>query len=677
MSEEKQAARRRAEELRRLLEEHSYRYYVLNDPTVSDATYDQMFRELQQLEERYPELAGPDSPTHRVGAPGSTTFDPVVHRVPMLSLDNAFDEGELREWDQRIKRFLGLAPSHDIEYMAELKIDGLSISLTYENGLLTTAATRGNGTQGEDVTPNIRTVRSIPLKLRTPEDGSPLPQRIEVRGEVFLRHEEFARINLEAEQAGAATFANPRNAASGSLRQKDSRITAQRRLDAFFYAVGEVSGLSFNSQAELLQRYAQWGLRTNPDHAVCAGIDAVLAFTERWSEERHHLHYDIDGVVVKVNSFALQADLGFVSRSPRWAIAFKYPAEQVTTVVEDILVQVGMTGALTPVAALRPVFVGGVTVSRATLHNEDEIRRKDVRIGDTVVVQRAGEVIPEVVEVVVSARTGAERIFEMPRACPACGSQPQRAEGEAVLRCINPACPEKVRQRLQHFVGRNAMDIEGLGGRRIDQLVEAGLVRTPADIFKLNKEKLISVERMGDKLASNILGAIDAARTRPLNRFLFALGIRHVGERTAEILASHFGTLSGVMSASVEDLAGVHEVGQATAESVHEFFADPDNRRLIAELAEQGVQPTGSEHAVVSDKFAGMTFVFTGTLTKMTRDEAEALVKRLGGRASGSVSRSTTYVVAGEKAGSKLEKARQLGVTIWTEEEFIQSTAGV
>ncbi len=668
-----QTARARIDELRAVLRKHNHAYYVLDAPTVSDAEYDRLFRELSDLEARYPDLVTPDSPTQRVGAAVQTTFAPVQHRVPMLSLDNAFGADELREWDAKIKRFLGLPAEHPIEYVAELKIDGLSISVTYADGVMTRAATRGDGATGEDVTPNIRTIRAVPLRLEAAgRDLLDLPPTvIEVRGEVLLTHPEFARINAANEEAGLATFANPRNAAAGSLRQKDPRITASRNLDVFFYAVGACEGHEFTCQADLLETYRAWGLRTNPHTRVCADVDAVVAFTEEWDAKREELHYDIDGVVVKVNSFPMQAELGFVSRSPRWAVAFKYPPRQARTRVEDILIQVGMTGALTPVAALTPVVVGGVTVSRATLHNEDEIRRKDVRIGDTVVVQRAGEVIPEVVEVVTAERTGEEHEFVMPGECPVCAQPVVRPEGEAVARCTNPLCPEKMRRRLRHFVSRGAMDIESLGGERIDQLLDAGLVRDAADLYALAKDQLLPLERMGEKLADGILAAIEGSKARPLSRFVYALGIRHVGEHTAEVLADHYGDIERLAAAEVDDLASVHEVGKTTAESVFGFFRDVANRALVDKLLERGVRPAASA-VERSDKFAGMTFVFTGTLTQFSRDEAERLAKQMGARAAGSVSKNTSYVVAGQNAGSKLTKAQQLGVPVIGEDDFLR-----
>ena len=663
-------AAERVQTLRSALNHHNYLYYVMDSPLVSDLEYDALFRELRTLEEKFPELVSPESPTQRVGAELITTFAALAHRAPMLSLDNAFGDEELLEWEHRLKRYVGMPSDADIEYITELKIDGLSINLTYENGRLKTAATRGNGTVGEDVTPNIRAVRAIPLELRSAPPDQAIPALIEVRGEVFMSHQEFARINEANELAGQATFANPRNAAAGSLRQKDPSITAGRRLDVFLYAVGVCDGISFNSQNNLLQGYSRWGLRTNPNIKVCRNLREALQFIHEWHERKDELNYDIDGVVVKVNSFALQAELGYVSRSPRWAIAYKYPALQVRTKVEAILLQEGMTGALTPVAQLTPVTVAGVVVSRATLHNEDEIRRKDVRVGDTVVIQRAGEVIPEVVEVIVSDRTGIEVPFSMPLQCPFCDEPVTRPEGEAVTRCPNRLCPEKIRQRLQHFVSRNAMDIESLGGKRIDQMIDSGLVKDASDLYILQLEQLLPLDRMGEKLAGNIITAVDQSRERALNRLIFALGIRHVGVHTSEILAEHFRSLDSLMAASEEDLSKIHEVGLATAQSVAGFFADPENRNLVSKLLERGVKPQLPEGEPRSDRFADQTYVFTGALTYYTREQAELLVRQGGGRASGSVSKNTTCVVVGENAGSKLVKAQQLGVPILTEEQF-------
>jgi DNA ligase (NAD+) len=674
------AARERAEELAAQIRHHNYLYYAQDAPEISDAAYDALMQELRQLEETYPELVSPDSPTQRVGAEAVTTFTPYRHRQPMLSLDNAFGAEPLRAWEERNRRLLGLGPDAPIEYVCELKIDGSAVSLTYENGQLVAGATRGNGEVGEDITLNLRTVSAIPKQLRpgpergatTPDACHPIPAFIEVRGEVFLSHREFARINAEMEEQGGRTFANPRNAAAGSLRQKDPRITASRRLDAFMYAVGACDGCEFVSQYDLLQTYREWGLRTNPNVCVCATIEEVIAFCDEWAEKKQELPYDIDGVVVKVNSLALQRELGQVSRSPRWAIAYKYPALQVRTKVEAIEVQVGRTGAITPVAHLTPVAVAGVVVARATLHNEGEIRRKDVRIGDTVVIQRAGEVIPEIVEVVTGERDGDEVEFVMPTHCPSCGTPVVKPPGEAVTRCPNPDCPAKVQQQVQHFASRNGMDIEGLGDRHVEQLTATGLVRDVADLYTLTKEQLLPLERMGDKLATKILDNIANSKRRPLARLICALGIRHIGEHAAEVLAAHFGTLERLAAASVDELAQVYEIGRTTAESVADYFANPRNQEILAKLKAAGVAPEAHTSAPVSEELKGKTFVFTGTLVKLKRDEAEALVKQRGGRASGSVSKQTSYVVAGENAGSKLTKAQELGIPVLTEDEFLE-----
>jgi DNA ligase (NAD+) len=689
-----EAALLRVAQLRQQLEEANYRYYALDDPSLSDLAYDALLRELQALEAEYPQILSPDSPTQRIGAQGTTAFDPVSHRAPMLSLDNAFSPEELREWEAKLRRAIGADENYPIEYICELKIDGSAISLTYAQGRFARGGTRGDGDTGEDVTLNLKTIRPIPLQLRPidnanapaapqaalslfeEERGSAgFPDLIEVRGEVFLSHREFAAINAEMEEKGGKTFANPRNAAAGSLRQKDPSITASRHLDIFCYAVGACEGWAFESQRDLLQTYRQWGLRTNPNVRLCPNIDAVLAFCEEWREGKQSLPYDIYGVVIKVNAFDLQRELGQVSRSPRWAIAYKYPALQVRTKIESIAVQVGRTGALTPVANLTPVNVAGVVVSRATLHNEDEIRRKDVRVGDTVVIQRAGEVIPEIVEVVVSERTGAEEEFVFPTLCPVCNGETERPEGEAVRRCINPDCPGKLQTRIEHFVSRNAMDIEGLGEKQIEQLIAQGLIRDFADIYTLEKEPLLAIERMGDKLATKILDNIEKSKRNPLSRLLFGLGIRHIGEHSAEVLANQYSALESLSAATVEELSQVHEIGKTTAESVVAYFADPRHQELLRRLLEAGVAPQSNAVPPVSRAFEGMAFVFTGTLTQLKREEAEAMVKARGGRASGSVSKQTRYVVAGENAGSKLAKAQQLGVAVLTEAEFLQMCA--
>ncbi|MCW3096474.1 MAG: ligase, NAD-dependent [Chthonomonadaceae bacterium] len=696
----------RAEELRQQIRRANYLYYAQDEPEISDAAYDALMRELRALEEQYPELLTADSPTQRVGTDAVTAFTPYPHRVPMLSLDNAFGAEDLRAWEEKLRRQVGAGPEFLIEYVCELKIDGLSVNLAYENGRFVAGGTRGDGVMGEDISLNLRTISALPMQLRParPEAAAKrpeaktetpmaslfeeaeivlpaaseergVPERIEIRGEVFMSHREFARINAELEEQGGKTFANPRNAAAGSLRQKDPSETAKRRLDVFLYAVGECEGWVFRSQFDLLQTYRAWGLRTNPNVRICEGIEAVIAFCDEWGSKKTELPYDIDGVVVKVNSFALQRELaGGSSRAPRWAIAYKYPALQVRTKVESIEVQVGRTGALTPVANLTPVALAGVIVARATLHNEDEIRRKDVRVGDTVVIQRAGEVIPEVVEVVVSARTGEEIEFTMPTHCPSCGTPVVKPEGEAVVRCPNEECPKKMQERVKYFASRTALDIEGLGEKQCEQLTQSGLVRDVADLYTLTKEQLLGFERMGDKLATKILANIEASKTCPLNRLITGLGIRHIGEHAGEVLASHFGTLERLQAATVDELAGVFEIGRRTAESIRAFFDEPRNQTTLAKLYAAGVRPQANVNAPQSDRFASKSFVFTGTLTRLKRDEAEAMVKRMGGRASSSVSKQTSYLVAGDEAGSKLTKAQQLGVPVLTEDEFLQMT---
>ena len=668
-----QAASERARFLRDEITRHNIAYHVNDAPTISDAEYDALMNELRGIEGTFPELVSPDSPTQRVGGAPVAGFGSVMHRRPMLSLGNAFSAGELLEFDKRAKRTLGMDADGAIEYICELKLDGLAVSLTYENGVFTQGATRGDGATGENITQNLRTIKTLPLKLQT-EKSPPL---IEIRGEAFLTHAEFARINAEREQSGEPTFANPRNAAAGGLRQLDPAITAKRGLKIYLYAMGEAQGFAPESQEGLLQQYQAWGLPTNPKRQICPDIQAVIAFVDDWGEKKNALEYDTDGVVVKVNSFALQRELGQVARAPRWAIAYKYPALQVETVIEDIVVQVGRTGALTPTAILKPVAVGGVIVGRATLHNQDEIERKNVCIGDTVVIQRAGEVIPEVVRVVLEKRPADVVPYRIGAACPSCGTPIVRAEGEAVMRCPNAkGCPAQLQTRLEHFVSRNALDIAGLGERHIAQLIKEGLVKDPADLFTLQKEQLLPLERMGDKLADNILAGIASRKQTSLSRLLFAFGIRHAGEKAASVLAQRFGTLEKVAAASAEEMEQVHEIGRTTAESVAAFFGLEEIRELLRKLKEAGVEAQGDESAPISDHFAGKTFVFTGSLTQRTREDAEALVKSLGGRASGSVSKQTSYLVAGENAGSKLAKAEQLGVTVLTEEQFAELLPG-
>ncbi|CUU06471.1 DNA ligase (NAD+) [Armatimonadetes bacterium GBS] len=670
----REQAQARIEELRRLIEYHNYRYYVLDQPEISDEEYDRLFRELVELEAQFPDLITPDSPTQRVGAPPLEAFPEHTHREVMLSLDNAFSDEELMAFDQRVKRFLDLPPDTAIEYTCELKIDGLAVSLTYEDGVLTVGATRGDGVRGENVTPNIRTVRQIPLRLRMENLFDAPPPIIEVRGEVYLSYREFERINREREEAGEPLFANPRNAAAGSLRQLDSRITARRHLRFWAYGIGYAEGVEFQSQWEVLQQLKAWGFPVNPHTRLVKGVDQALAYCHEWRARRAELDYATDGVVIKVNDLALRRQLGATQRAPRWAIAYKYPAEQARTVLREVRWQVGRTGVLTPVAIMEPVQVGGVTVSRATLHNLDEIRRKDVRIGDTVIIQRAGEVIPEVVAVVTEARTGQEIEIEPPTTCPVCGARVERVEDEAALRCINLACPAQIVERIRHFTSRHAMNIEGVGEKWVQRLFELGYIRDPADLYYLHqhREALVNLERSGEKLVSNILNAIEKSKQAGLDRLIFALGIRHVGEHAARLLAEHFGSLDALMQATEEQLTAIPGIGPETAHEVVEFFARPENREVIEKLRRAGVKMTMERAQPKATPFAGMTFVFTGELQSYTREEAEALVRSLGGRATSSVSRATTYVVAGPGAGSKLQRAIELGIPVLNEEQFLE-----
>jgi len=658
----------RIAELRELINEHNYRYYVLDDPIISDAEYDALMRELIALEEAHPELVTPDSPTQRVGAPPSEAFAIVEHRVPMLSLANAFSPDELRAFDQRTKR---LAETDSLEYVAELKIDGASVSVYYENGVLVRAATRGDGVRGEDITANVRTIRSVPLRLRR-------PVTLEARGEVFMYHDDFARLNAEREAAGEPLFANPRNAASGSVRQLDPSVTAKRPLDVFFYGIGYIEGEAPKTQAELLEFLRELGLKVNPEWRLVPDIEAAIKYCEEIERRRPSLGYSIDGVVLKVNDLRLQQHLGATARTPRWAVAYKFAAEQAITKVENIIVNVGRTGAVTPMAIFTPVQVGGVTVSRAALHNEDYIREKDIRIGDTVVIQRAGDVIPEVVRVLTDRRTGEERVFEMPKHCPVCGAPVVRPEGEAVARCTGEDCPAKHLEGLIHFASRDAMDIEGMGPRLLEQLVGQGYVKDAADLYFLTREQLLTLERMGEKSADNVLQAIEASKDAGLERLLYALGIRYVGENVARDIAAHMGDMDRLMNATMEDLLAVPSVGEVIARSVVNYFADPRNRRLIERLKQAGVRMTATSAAAGagrSAKLAGKRFVITGTLSRPRRD-IEELIRSHGGVVSGSVSRNTDYVLAGENPGSKLDKARELGVPVLSEEEFWRMLEG-
>lgn len=663
----KQEAQRKIDALREQLNYHSYRYYVLDDPEISDAEYDRMFRELLELEKQFPDLVTPDSPSQRVGGEPMEGFETVRHTVPMLSLDNAFDDGEVREFDARLHRLLDRASP--FEYVAEPKMDGVAVELVYIDGVLTLGSTRGDGVTGEDITANLKTIKSIPLRLR--HDALSVPARLEVRGEVFYPTAGFKKLNAEREAAGEPAFANPRNAAAGTLRQLDPRITAQRPLDMFVHGLGVIEGATLSSQWEALQSFKKWGLRINPLSRLCRGIDEALQAYQTFLDMRESLDYEIDGMVIKLNDFALQERAGIRSRSPRWAIAYKFPAQQETTQILDIIAQVGRTGAITPVAVMKPVKIGGVEVSRATLHNQDEIDRKDVRVGDWVVAQRAGDVIPEVVKVITSKRTGKEKPYKLPKRCPVCGTRAVREEDEAVLRCQNVACPAQVKEAIRHFAGKGAMDIDGLGEKIIEQLLERGLIKDYADLYFLQHEQIANLERMADKSAENLIRAINASRDISLDRFVYALGIRHVGEHVARILAREFGSLERLMTASEDELMQVHEIGPQVASSVTQFFSEPRNKEILQKLFSGGVK-IRKETAPAGDmRFADQTFVFTGALEKFTRAEAERLVEERGGHAASSVSRKTSYVVAGPGAGSKLGKARQLGIPVISEDEFL------
>ena len=659
--------RDRIADLRRQINHHNYRYYVLDAPEISDAQYDRVMRELQDLEAKHPELVTPDSPTQRVGAPPLEEFASVQHRIPMLSLGNAFDEAELRAFDERIKRHLGLPEGEVIDYVAELKVDGLAVSLTYEHSVFTHGATRGDGFTGEDVTINLRTIRAIPLRLLT---DTP-PARLEVRGEVFLDKREFARINREREEAGEPLFANPRNAAAGSVRQLDSGITASRRLDMICYGVGAAEGAEFSTHHHTLEYLRAAGFRASPHSQLCRGVDGAAGYCQEWQQRHGELSYGTDGVVVKVDSLALQRELGQVSRSPRWAVAYKFPPEEQVTVVKDIIVSVGRTGALTPVAVMEPVVVSGSTVQHATLHNEDEVRRKDVRVGDTVVIRKAGDVIPEVVSVVASKRTGKEHKFRMPRKCPVCGSDVVRPEGEAVARCTGIACPAQLLGRIEHFFFRGALNADGIGPALVAQLVLKKMVADPADLFFLTKEQLLSLERMADKSAQNILDALAGVKRTPLARLIYALGIRHVGAHVAEVLAERFGSLDEVAKATEERLSETPEIGPKIAASIAVFFRQRQTKALLEKLrrADVRAQAPAAAASGAGGPFAGKAVVFTGALS-MPRSQAEQIVKSQGGRAASRVSKKTDYVVAGEDPGSKHTRAQELGVTILTEEEF-------
>jgi len=657
--------KQRIEQLRAEIRQHDYHYYVLNQPKISDRQYDQLFAELKALEQAHPELITPDSPTQRVSGQPLEGFATVRHAVPMLSMDNTYNEQELRAFDERVRKQLGTG---DYEYVVEPKIDGLAISLRYEDGALVTAATRGDGEVGDDVTANVRTIKAIPLRLL----GRGVPAVLEVRGEVYMPTEAFLELNRIRSQAGEAPFANPRNAAAGSLKLLDARITATRNLSFFAYATGQLSQPLAEDHYGTLQRLKQLGLPVNPHITKARDIEQVIKTCLEWEEKRASLEYQIDGMVVKVNRFDQQAALGATGRAPRWCIAYKFAAEQAETVVESIDVQVGKSGILTPVANLRPVQLAGTTVKRASLHNFDEMRRLDVRCGDTVVIEKAGEIIPQVVKVKKELRPAGAKPFPIPKQCPICGRKVKKDEDGVYIRCTNTGCVGQLKELLRYFAGRGQMDIEHLGPALIDQLVDSGLVKNFADLYKLRAEQLAGLERMAEKSATNVIKAIEKSKRRPLWRLIAALGIRHIGGQSAQILAEHFGSLEALMEADVETLASIDQIGPKMAESVHAYFRDPKNRAVIEQLLAADVRPEAPARRRRAGRLEGKTVVVTGTLEHFTREQAEQAIREVGGKASSSVSKKTDFVVAGSNPGSKLEKARSLGVPVLTEEQFLK-----
>lgn len=660
---------RELNELRREIEHHNHRYYALDDPEITDAEYDRLFDRLKELERAHPNLITPESPTQRVGAEPQAVFSPVEHRVPMLSLQNGLSERDVREFDARIRRLL--KDDAPVTYAVEPKIDGLAVEAVYEKGRIRVASTRGNGYVGENITTNLKTLLDLPISLLELSTGLPAPDLLEVRGEAYMELEHFEELNRSRLQQGLAPFANPRNAAAGSLRQLDHRITAKRKLRMFCYGVGTIQGASFDTHRDMMMAVQAWGFRVNrPYIRLCKDPEEVIAYCRELEERRGEFPYEIDGAVVKVNDLLLQERLGAVSRSPRWAMAWKFKPTQETTRVVKIEIQVGRTGALTPVAHLEPVEVAGVTVRRATLHNEEEIEKKDIRVGDTVVVQRAGDVIPEVVKVVTSRRSGAETPFVMPMECPVCGTPVSRKPGEAVVRCPNKNCPAQVRAVIRHYVSRGAMDVDGLGVKIVDQLIDRGMVREPADLYALSLENIMQLDKIGEKSAGNLLRAIEDSKHTSLSRFIYALGIRHVGEHVARILAGYFRSMDAFRAADEDALRAIPEIGPRIAESVVSFFADKTRRRHVDRLLEHmSLERPAAGRDV--QPLAGKTFVLTGTLESMSRAETRERIERLGGRVSSSISRQTDYVVAGASPGSKLAKARELGVEVLTEEAFL------
>ncbi|MFQ6390744.1 NAD-dependent DNA ligase LigA [Priestia aryabhattai] len=660
-----ETAKSRVQELRDLLNQYGYEYYVLDQPSVPDAEYDKLMNELIEIEESFPELKTADSPTQRIGGQVLDAFEKVQHQTSMLSLGNAFNEEDLRDFDRRVRQ----AVEDEFSYVCELKIDGLAVSLRYEDGYLVLGATRGDGTTGENITENLKTIRSIPLRIKE-------PLSMEVRGEAFMPRKSFEALNEAKMERDEVPFANPRNAAAGSLRQLDPKIAAKRNLDIFVYAMTDTGELEIDSHSESLNLLDDLGFKTNKERQTCETIDDVIAYIESWQTKRPELSYDIDGIVVKVDSFDQQAELGTTAKSPRWAIAYKFPAEEVVTKLVNIELTVGRTGVITPTAILEPVQVAGTTVQRASLHNEDLIREKDIRIGDYVVVKKAGDIIPEVVNVIEEKRTGEEQEFTMPTHCPECESELVRLEGEVALRCINPSCPAQIREGLIHFVSRNAMNIDGLGEKVISQLFREQLIKDVADIYTLTKQQLIELERMGEKSADNLIAAIEASKENSLERLLFGLGIRHVGAKAAKTLAQHFETIDKLTKATYDELVAINEIGAKMADAIVAYFTQEEVQELIHELKEYGVNLTYKGPKLVSVEnvdsvFAGKTVVLTGKLEQLSRNEAKAQIEALGGKVTGSVSKKTDLVVAGEEAGSKLIKANELEIEVWDEARLL------
>ncbi|MEW4309077.1 NAD-dependent DNA ligase LigA [Rossellomorea marisflavi] len=663
---ERQSAEKRVQELHETLNQYNYEYHVLDKPSVPDSEYDQRLRELIELEDQFPDLKSPDSPTQRVGGAILDFFEKVEHRTPMLSLGNAFNEKDLRDFDRRVRQAVG----DDFSYVCELKIDGLAVSLRYEGGRFVQGATRGDGSIGEDITSNLKTIRSIPLKVKE-------TAAFEVRGEAFMPKRSFEALNAAKEERGEEPFANPRNAAAGSLRQLDPKIAASRNLDIFLYALAEIGDMGIESHSEGLDRLDELGFKTNPERKRCATIEEVLEYVEEWTQGRPDLSYDIDGIVIKVDALDQQSELGTTAKSPRWAIAFKFPAEEVVTILKDIELSVGRTGVVTPTAILEPVRVAGTTVQRASLHNEDLIREKDIKIGDHVVIKKAGDIIPEVVNVLEEKRTGEEQEFSMPTHCPECESELVRLEGEVALRCINPKCPAQIREGLIHFVSRNAMNIDGLGEKVISQLFREQLIEDVADLYRLERKQLLALERMGEKSVDNLLAAIEASKKNSLEKLLFGLGIRHVGAKAAKTLSQEFGTMDKLSAASAEELTAVNEIGGKMAEAIVAYFENEEVQELLQELKDAGVNmdykgPKPVAASDVDSYFAGKTIVLTGKIEQLSRNEAKERIEALGGKVTGSVSKKTDLVIAGEEAGSKLTKANELEIEVWDEDKLLE-----